>query len=365
MFRRDPNVRLWQNPEANRLIRLTITKLPNEQYLATSVGVLVLVAQGRSESEAARIASRSTGIWAKSPIWDVCSDPSHPPLVQFPGQKGLYRQVLDKVEALTGSSTEDDDVARMVFDEMISVLSQPTDSTEEGHRVQGIRRSVAKEWGSVLCRVENLAYLTSWFMLGRIRDTDKDPLDFVLCLLALEATRTLFATVHQVRGGLADETFGYWRTLYEIFVIGRFLLRFSEEDSSLPGRCSNSTYSRYLDFYKRFGPTGNVEIGEDSWSQIEEFYKSQYPIEGKGNYGWAYPTIARRRPTFRDLAEAVDKKSRLLDRYYAFATSKRTDALSLSSMELERQGARPSVAIRLAPVRSIRCWNSHFLCSGR
>ena len=188
--------------------------------------------------------------------------------------------------------------------------------------MQGIRRSVAKEWGSVLCRVENLAYLSSWFMLGRIRDTDEDPLGFVLCLLALEATRTIFATVNQVRGGLAAETFGYWRTLYETFVIGRFLLRFSEEDASLSGRFSNSTYSMYLDFYKRFGPTGSVEIGEDSWSQIEEFYKSQYPVEGKGNYGWAYPIIAKRRPTFRDLAEAVDKKSMFLDRYYAVATSK-------------------------------------------
>ena len=188
--------------------------------------------------------------------------------------------------------------------------------------MQGIRRSVAKEWGSLLCRVENLGYLTNWFMLDRIRDTDKDPLGFVLCLLALEATRTLFATANQVRGGLADETFGYWRTLYETFVIGRFLLRFSEVDSSLPGRFSNITNSMYLDFYKRFGPTAKMEIGEDSWSQIEEFYKSQYPVEGKGNYAWAYPVITKRRPTFRDLAEAVDKKSRFLDRYYAFATSK-------------------------------------------
>ena len=164
--------------------------------------------------------------------------------------------------------------------------------------------------GSLLCRVENLGYLTNWFMLDRIRGMDKDPLGFVLCLLALEATRTLFATVNQVRAGLADETFGYWRTLYETFVIGRFLLRFSEVDLSLPGRFSNSTNSMYLDFYKRFGPTGNMEIGEDSWSQIEEFYKSQYPIEGKGNYAWAYPIVTKRRPTFRDLAEAVDKKSR-------------------------------------------------------
>ena len=157
-----------------RIVVLTITKLPNGQYLATSVDVPGLVAQGRSESEVARIASSSSGSWAKSPIWHVCSDPSHPPLVQFPGQRGLYRQVLDKVEALTGSSAENDDVARVVFDEMIPVLRQPTDSTEEGHRVQDIRRSVAKEWGSVLCRVENSAYLTSWFMLGRIRDTDEN-----------------------------------------------------------------------------------------------------------------------------------------------------------------------------------------------
>ena len=311
---------LQHQPVATFMMRLRITRLPNGHYLATSQDVPGLVAQGRTESEAATIAQRWPGDWTKSTHWHVCTDPSHPALVQFPGQKGLYRQILDKVEARVRSGAQDADVTSLISEEVNQLLSQPTDSVEEGYRVQGIRRRVAEEWGSVFCRLENLAYLTTWFMNDRFGKND-DRLSFVLCLLALEATRNILATTNQLRGALAAETFGYWRTLYETYVHSQFLLRFSAQDPDLPERFAGSTISMYLDFYERFGPSGDKQSADHSWGQADEFY-TRYHSQGKGNYGWAHPCIAKRKPTFRDLANTVDEKSKYLDRYYDFATSK-------------------------------------------
>ena len=312
--------RIWMVYGECRMMHLRIARLPNGQYLATSQHVPGLVAQGKTESEAVTIAQRWPGNWTKTTDWHVCTDPSHPALVQFPGQKRLYRQVLDKIEALVRSSAQDTDLTNLLSEEVKQLLSQPTDSVEEGYRVQGIRREVAEEWGSVICRLENLAYLTTWFMNDRVGKTE-DPLRFALCLLALEATRTIFATTNQLRGALAAETFGYWRTLYETFVNSQFLLQFSKQDSDLPWRFARSTNSMYLHFYEKFGTSNDEHRADQSWSQAEEFY-ARYHIEGKGNYGWAHPCIPKQRPTFRDLAKAVDDKSKYLDTYYDFATSK-------------------------------------------
>ena len=101
---------LQHQPVATFMMRLQITRLPNGHYLATSQDVPGLVAQGKTESEAVTIAQRWPENWTKSPHWHVCTDPSHPALVQFPGQKGLYRQVLEKVEALVRSGAQDADV---------------------------------------------------------------------------------------------------------------------------------------------------------------------------------------------------------------------------------------------------------------
>ena len=159
-------------------------------------------------------------------------------------------------------------------------------------------------------------------MLDCIRQDNSDPLKFVLCLLALEATRTVFATVNQVRGALAEETFGYWRTLYECYVVSRFLLINTEQDPDLPGRFAHSTNAMYLDFYRRFSPTDADSEPETSWSKAEQYYASHYPIQGTGDYGWACPSIPVRRPTFRHLAQSVDAGSKFLNENYDFATSK-------------------------------------------
>ena len=203
-----------------------------------------------------------------------------------------------------------------------SFIVHPNGDSAEGYRVQGLRRRVAEQWGGVLHKLDNLAHLTKWFVLDCIRDEDNDQLTFVLCLLALESTRTVFATVNQLRGALAAETFGYWRTLYESYVMSRFLLTNSEHDADLPGRFAHSTNTMYLDFFTKFSAADAESESENSWIKAEAYYKSHYPIEGKGNYGWAYPSISARRPNFRQIAKLVDADSKYLNEYYAFATSK-------------------------------------------
>ena len=326
-------------------MRLQIVRLDNGQYFATSPDIPGLVAQGRTKSEVVEVAQRWSGSWSK-PIWHVCTDPSHPPLIQFPTQqKTLYAQVLDRMRARKDSGVEDSDIVDAISAEVIRLLSDPSDSVSEGYRLQQMRQQIAKEWGTVFCRLDNLAHLAGWFVLDCIRDKNGDELHFVLRLLALESIRSVFATVNQLRAALTEDTFGYWRTLYETFVKSQFLLQFTAEDADLPGRFSYYTNSMYLEFYRKFAPVDDEHTSDNTWAKSEEFYANRYSNEGKGSYGWAYPLILtskrqpHRRPTFRQLAEAVDKNSASLKQYYAVATSKTHGQFIMGG-----GGLRPSLA---------------------
>ena len=78
----------------------------------------------------------------------------------------------------------------------------------------------------------------------------------------------------------------------------------------------------YLEFYRSFAPTRAESEPETSWSKAEQFYAPHQPIRVRGNYGWAYPSIANSNPWFRDLAKSVDANSRFLNEYYDVAVSK-------------------------------------------
>ena len=296
--------------------------MPNGQYLATSVDVPGLIGQGSNESEAASVARSCSGNWTDTTSWHLCTDPSHPPLFQFPGQKALYRLVLERIQKSADAGTGAEDIVSSISDEAMQLIAQPTADSAEGYRIQGLRRRVGDEWGAVLHKLDNLAQLTKGFVLDRIREKESDQLNFVLCLLALESTRTVFATVNQLRGALAAETFGYWRTLYESYIKSQFLLGNTARDPDLPKRFAHSTNSMYLDFYRKFAPAEANSEPESSWSKAEVYCTAHHPIEGKGNYGWAYPSFAKKNPRFRDLAESVDAGSNFLKEYYDFATSK-------------------------------------------
>ena len=262
-----------------------------------------------------------------TPITDICNDPSHPPIVQGIGQKTLYQQISEKVENYVKDGVEYNEITGLMLGEVTSMLSNPSDCVYEGGRLQSMRRQIARDWGEVFCKLDNLGYLTSWFVNDCNQD-DNGLLHFVLGLFSFEATRTLFATVNQLRAGLASETFVYWRTLYETLIKSRFMLKFNEEDADLPGRFLYYTNSAYLKFYSMFAPTDDPYAENNMWIEAERQYETRYKKLGKGNYGWVYPLVKNKKgvpvvkPVFGQIIDEVDKGSRFSEIYYDVSTAK-------------------------------------------
>ena len=253
----------------------------------------------------------------------VCTDPSHPPIVQGMGQKTFYNQISEKVEDYTKVGVEYNEIISLILKEMVSVLNNPSDCVYEGGRLQSMRRQIAGDWGEVFCKLDNLGHLTGWFINDC--DSDNDELHLVHGLFSLEAIRTLFATVNQLRAGLASEAFVYWRTLYETLVKSRFILKYSKEDADLPGRFLYYTNSAYLKFYSMFAPEDDPHAKNNEWIEAERQYKARYgKQEGKGNYGWAYPLIKNKNktPMLQQIIEKVDKGSKFSELYYRVSTAK-------------------------------------------
>ena len=261
-----------------------------------------------------------------SPLDHICTDLSHPPIIRNITQETLYQRVSNLVAEHKKAGVSDDEIVRQVASELIPELTKPSKGGFEGFRLQQMRQQIARDWGEVFYKLDNLGYLTGWFINECISDGDE--LHFVLCLFALEAIRNMFATVNQLRSALTQDTFGYWRTLYETLVKSRFILKFSEKDPDLVGKFSYYTNSCYLKFYSKFAPESEKLTSSDNWTEAEKFYADRYKKEGKGDYGWAYPHIrgnsgkSIKRPTFRQLVDAVDKGSHFSDIYYDVATAK-------------------------------------------
>ncbi len=258
----------------------------------------------------------------------ICTDPSHPPIIRNITQETLYKRISKKVADQTKAGVTPDDIARQVSHELIPQLAKPSDCVEEGFRLQQMRQQIARDWGDVFYKLDNLGYLTGWFMNDCLQDRVDDELHVVLCLLALEAIENVFAIVNQLRSALTDDTFVYLRTLHETFVKSRFILRFSEQDSGLPGKFLYYNNTTYLNLYKKFVPVKNDHESDNSWIKAEQFYTSRYRKLGKGDYGWTYPIIMttggkpKKRPTFRDLIDEVDNVSHFSRVYYDVSTSK-------------------------------------------
>ena len=261
-----------------------------------------------------------------NPIMYICNDPSHPPLVGGFGQKILYQQISEKVASHVKDGVEYNEITGLMLEEVVSMLSSPSDCAEEDGRLQSMRRHIATDWGEVFCKLDNLGHLTGWFINDCHRDNNE--LHFVLGLFAFEAIRILFATVNQLRAGLASETFVYWRTLYETLIKSRFMLKYHKEDADLPGRFLYYTNSAYLKFYSMFAPEDDPHFEDNMWIKSERQYEARYEKQGKGSYGWVYPLIKNKkgepviRPTFRQIINEVDKRSRFSEIYYDVSTAK-------------------------------------------
>ena len=262
----------------------------------------------------------------------ICTDPSHPLIIRKITQKTLYERISKKVAAQTEAGVTREDIARQVSHELIPQLVRPSDCVMEGFRLQQMRQQISRDWGDVFYKLDNLGHLTGWFMIDcfkdRVDNKLHNELHFVLCLLALEAIRNVFAIVNQVRSALTEDTLVYLRTLHEIFVKSRFIFRFSKHDTDLPGKFSYYNNTTYLGFYKKFAPVEDDNDSHNSWIKAEQFYSSRYQKIGKGDYGWAHPMIMnksgnpKKRPTFRDLMDKVDSGSDFSRNYYDVSTSK-------------------------------------------
>ena len=73
-----------------------------------------------------------------------------------------------------------DDTVRSISDEVMPLLSRSWDSVEDGFRLQGMRRQIAKEWGTVFWQLDNLAHLAGWFVIDCHKDTNKNGNEFAL-----------------------------------------------------------------------------------------------------------------------------------------------------------------------------------------
>ena len=137
-----------------------------------------------------------------------CTEASHPPVFRYAGQESLYKKILASLSKHESSGVSPDAVMNLLVTEFGEVLARPSDYVEDGLRVQGIRRDIASIWGDVLYKLENLANLLGWCIIGCIRQREESELHAVQRLLLLQAIRNVFATVSQMRSGLATDTLG-------------------------------------------------------------------------------------------------------------------------------------------------------------
>lgn len=273
----------------------------------------------------------------------ICTDPSHPPFIRYPGQKTLYQQLLAMLTTHYRDGVSQGAMLRQVSREFIQQLTTPSDSVSEGFRLQQMREQIARDWKDVFFKLENLGHLTGWFVNECQGDRDAGELHFVLCLLAFESIRNVFATVNQLRSALSTDTFGYLRTMHETLVKSRFLKRFTDDDPDLPGRFSYYTNTTYLDFYQRFAPVDDQHATDNMWIEAERYYENRFEKKSKSDYGWAYPLVKfkgrpKTKPSFRDLMNEVDTDSPFARVYYDVSTSKTHGELIWNPLMVRPEG---------------------------
>ena len=263
----------------------------------------------------------------------ICNDPGHPALFEVYGvygQRGLYHDTKPRVADLLASGHTVSDVTQALSPEVLASLSGPPSGLEAGPRIQDMRRRIAAEWGAVFNQIENLAHFTGWLSLDLLRETGTTC--HVLSSLSCHASRPLLAAVNQYRSALTNETFGYWRTLYENLIKSRFVLQFSEEDPELADRFVYYTleeYRRINSLIAEFYP-----LSADRKAEVDRYWENAidgvrvHRQEGaKGDYAWAYPLVRNRngmpnrQPRLSDLMNLVDANSIAAKVYYRTSSS--------------------------------------------
>ena len=257
-----------------------------------------------------------------------CTESSHPPVFRYAGQESLYKKFLAALAKHETAGVSSDAMMKLLVAEFGEVLASPSDYVEDGLRVQGIRREIASTWGEAFYEVENLANLIGWCIIGCIRKREESELHFVQGLLLLQAIRNVYATVSQMRSGLAADTLGYLRTVHEIYVKSEFLEKHTTLDRDLPGKFSYYNNTTYLEYYRRFASNADAEsLSETSWAKADQYFRGRFRRDGKGDYGWAYPKIPSKngkpvkRPTLRHLMEDVGDEVQSHRMFYEVSSS--------------------------------------------
>lgn len=255
-----------------------------------------------------------------------CTDPSHPPILEQFGQQTLHQRVSEAIEGLVRTGASPGQVVRQVAGDFAVVFREPGDYYGEGLSQQKWRREIAGDWGESFWVLENLGYLAGWSALRSIKHENADQLVRTQSLLLLEAVRVIPAIVNQLRAGLALETLGYLRTMYEISIKMRFLAKHSPNDTYLPSRFVTSIDTAYRERYERFGPRD--ERGQHRGGVRTADRDDEGVLKGKGDYGWSYPIVheengkPKRRPTLSDLINDVEEGSGIDEMLYRIASAK-------------------------------------------
>ena len=152
--------------------------------------------------------------------------------------------------------------------------------------------------------------------------SEKDDLVFeVLTRLHARACQIASEIMVLLQSGYADGAHARWRSLHEVVVVG---LLISSHDNTLAEKYllydTIESYKASLIYQEHCEKLGYDPLTDDELNELKQEYDlliNRFGTIFKKEYGWAYPTIDSKNPTFRDIEKAVGLKH--LRPYYKMA----------------------------------------------
>ena len=145
-----------------------------------------------------------------------------------------YHRIANRVEQLLQEQCDPAVIISTVVRDLAPGLAHPSEESSERRRLQSLRDAIARAWAEDLNKLEGVCWLTGWLL--NERHPEADALGLAASLLALDAIRSTFAILSQIRAAPPVEAFVHLRTLYEAAVTGRFIRRHAGRDPELPRR---------------------------------------------------------------------------------------------------------------------------------
>lgn len=152
--------------------------------------------------------------------------------------------------------------------------------------------------------------------------SEKDDLVFeVLTRLHARACQIASEIMVLLQSGYADGAHARWRSLHEVVVVG-FLISSHNNDLAEKYLLHDTieSYKASLIYQEHCEKLGYDPLTDDEFNELKKEYDlliNRFGTVFKKEYGWAYPTIDSKNPTFRDIEKAVGLKH--LRPYYKMA----------------------------------------------